>query len=118
VLTIIIACVGLFGLSSYTAEQRTKEIGIRKAMGASVRQIVGMLINEFVRCIVIANIFAWPIAYFANNDWLEDYAFRISQSPWSFVFAAVLTLIIGLLTVIYQAVKAAVANPVETLRYE
>ncbi|MBW2706704.1 MAG: FtsX-like permease family protein, partial [Deltaproteobacteria bacterium] len=118
VLTIIIACVGLFGLSSYTAEQRTKEIGIRKAMGASVLQIVTMLVMEFVRCIVIANIFAWPIAYFVTNDWIEDYAYRISLSPWPFLFAAVLTLAIGLLTVIYQAVKAAVANPAQALRYE
>ena len=118
VFTIIIACVGLFGLSSYTAEQRTKEIGIRKAMGASVLQIVTMLVMEFVRCIVIANIFAWPIAYFVTNDWIEDYAYRISLSPWPFLFAAVLTLAIGLLTVIYQAVKAAVANPAQALRYE
>ena len=118
ILTIAIACVGLFGLSSYMAEQRTKEIGIRKAMGASVRQIVTMLVKEFVHCIVIANIFAWPIAYFVTNDWIEDYAYRISLSPGSFLFAAVLTLAIGLLTVIYQAVKASVANPAEALRYE
>jgi len=87
-------------------------------MGASVRQMVMMLIKEFASCIVVANIFAWPIAYLAMNDWLEGYAYRISLSPWSFIFAAVLTLAIGLLTVIYQAVKAAVANPVESLRYE
>jgi ABC-type antimicrobial peptide transport system permease subunit len=118
VFTILIACVGLFGLASFMAEQRTKEIGIRKAMGASVRQMVAMLIKEFARCILIANIFAWPIAYVAMNDWLEDYAYRISLSPWSFILAAVLTLVIGLLTVIYQAVKAAVASPVESLRYE
>jgi len=118
ILTIIIACVGLFGLSSYMAEQRTKEIGIRKAMGASVRQMVTMLVKEFVRCIVIANIFAWPIAYFVIKDWIEDYAYRISLSPWLFLFAAALTLAIGLLTVIYHAVKAAVANPAEAIRYE
>ena len=118
VLTIIIACVGLFGLSSYTAEQRTKEIGIRKAMGASVKQIVTMLVMEFVRCIVIANLFAWPIAYFVIHDWLEDYAFRISLSTGPFIMAAALALAIGLLTVIYQALKAAEVNPVESLRYE
>ena len=87
-------------------------------MGASVRQIVTMLVKEFVHCIVIANIFAWPIAYFVTNYWIEDYAYRISISPWPFLFAAVLTLAIGLLTVIYQAVRAAVANPAEALRYE
>ena len=118
VLTIIIACVGLFGLSSYTAEQRTKEIGIRKAVGASVLEIVTMLVMEFVRCIVIANIFAWPIAYFVMNDWLEDYAFKISLSLWPFVWAAILALAIGVLTVIYQALKAAEMNPVDALRYE
>jgi len=118
VLTIIIACVGLFGLSSYTAEQRTKEIGIRKAMGASVQEIVTMLVMEFARCIVIANIFAWPIAYFVMNDWLEDYAFKISLSLWPFVWAAILALAIGVLTVIYQALKAAEMNPVDALRYE
>jgi len=118
VLTIVIACVGLFGLALFLAEQRTKEIGIRKAMGASVWQLVMMLIKEFARCIFIANIFAWPIAYVATKSWLEDYAYRISPSPWSFISAAVLTLIIGLLTVSYQAVKAALANPVEALRYE
>jgi putative ABC transport system permease protein len=118
VLTIVIACVGLFGLALFLAEQRTKEIGIRKAMGASVWQLVMMLIKEFARCILIANIFAWPIAYVATNSWLEDYAYRISPSPWSFISAAILTLIIGLLTVSYQAVKAALANPVEALRYE
>jgi putative ABC transport system permease protein len=118
VLTIVIACVGLFGLALFLAEQRTKEIGIRKAMGASVWQLVMMLIKEFARCILIANIFAWPIAYVATNSWLEDYAYRISPSPWSFISATILTLIIGLLTVSYQAVKAALANPVEALRYE
>ena len=118
VLTIIIACVGLFGLSAYTVEQRTKEIGIRKAMGASVLEIVTMLVMEFVRCIVIANIFAWPIAYFVIDDWLEDYAFKISLSLRPFIWAAILTLAIGVLTVIYQALKAAEMNPVDALRYE
>jgi len=117
-LTIIIACIGIFGLSSYMAEQRTKEIGIRKAMGASVRQIVTMLVTEFARCITIANIFAWPIAYLVINDWLKDYAYRITLTPGPFLFAAILTLVIGLLTVIYQAVRAAVANPSDALRYE
>ena len=110
--------MGLFGLSAYTAEQRTKEIGIRKAVGASVNQIVGMLVREFLLCIIIANIFAWPIAYFVLNDWLADYAYRISLSLWPFLMAAGLALAIGLLTVIYQAVRAAGANPVESLRYE
>jgi len=80
--------------------------------------MITMLVKEFVRCIVIANIFAWPIAYFVIKDWIEDYAYRISLSPWLFLFAAALTLAIGLLTVIYHAVKAAVANPAEAIRYE
>jgi len=117
-LTIIIACVGLFGLSSFMAEQRTREIGIRKAMGATTGQMVMLQVKEFVRCIGIANIFAWPIAYLVINDWLKYYAYRVTLTPGPFLFAAILTLVIGLLTVIYQAVRAAVANPSDALRYE
>jgi ABC-type antimicrobial peptide transport system permease subunit len=100
------------------AEQRTREIGIRKAMGATTGQMVMLQVKEFVRCIGIANIFAWPIAYLVIIDWLKDYAYRINLAPGPFLFAAILTLVIGLLTVIYQAVRAAVANPSDALRYE
>jgi len=117
-LTVIIACVGLLGLALFMAEQRKKEIGIRKVLGASVRQMVSMLIKEFVKCIIIANIFAWPIAYFAMNDLLEDYAYRIELGIGSFLLAGLLALIIALSTVSYQAFRAALANPVNAIRYE
>jgi len=117
-LTVIIACVGLLGLASFMAEQRKKEIGIRKVLGASVRQMVSMLIKEFVKCIIIANIFAWPIAYVAMNDLLEDYAYRIELGIGSFLLAGLLALVIALSTVSYQAFRAALANPVDAIRYE
>jgi putative ABC transport system permease protein len=117
-LTVIIACVGLFGLASFMAEQRQKEIGIRKVLGASVRQMVVMLIKEFVKCIIIANVFAWPIAYIAMNDLLEDYAYHIEMGITNFLLAGLLALVIALVTVSYQAFKAALANPVDVIRYE
>ena len=115
---IFIACLGLFGLASFTAEQRTKEIGIRKVLGASVYGIVILLSKEFAKWVLIANIIAWPVAYYAMNKWLQDFAYRINMGVWIFILAGVLTLIIALLTVSYQAVKAALSNPVEALRYE
>ncbi|MGD8286489.1 MAG: FtsX-like permease family protein, partial [Desulfobacterales bacterium] len=106
------------GLASFMAEQRKKEIGIRKVLGASVRQLVAMLIKEFVKCIIVANIFAWPIAYFAMNDLLEDYAYRIELDIGSFLLAGLLALVIALSTVSYQAFRSALANPVDAIRYE
>jgi ABC-type antimicrobial peptide transport system permease subunit len=117
-LAIFIACLGLFGLSSYTAEQRTKEIGIRKVLGASVSGIVGMLSQEFTRLVLIANVFAWPTAYFVSRKWLQSFAYRIPLGWGIFIFALLFSLGIALLTVGYQAFKAARANPVESLRYE
>jgi putative ABC transport system permease protein len=117
-LTVMITCVGLLGLASFLAEQRKKEIGIRKVLGASARQMVAMLIKEFARCILIANLFAWPIAYIVMNDMLEDYAYRIQPGIGSFLAAGLLALVIALGTVSYQAIKAALANPVDAIRYE
>jgi len=117
-LTGIIACVGLLGLASFMAEQRKKEIGIRKVLGASVQQMVSMLIKEFVKCIIIANIFAWPIAYIAMSDMLADYAYRIELGIGTFLLAGLLALVIALGTVSYQAFSAALANPVDAIRYE
>lgn len=117
-LAIFVACIGLFSLASFTTEQRTKEIGIRKVLGASVPGIVFMLSKEFLKWVVIATVIAWPIAYYAMNKWLQNYAYRIEISPWLFVLAGLIALIIALLTVSFQAVKAAGANPVESLRYE
>jgi putative ABC transport system permease protein len=118
VLAIFISCLGLFGLASFTAEQRTKEIGIRKALGASISGIILMLSKEFTKWVLLANIIAWPLAYIAMNQWLQNFAYRISIGLGTFVLASVLALIIALLTVGYQAIKAARANPVEALRYE
>lgn len=117
-LSIIIACLGLFGLVSFSVEQRTKEIGIRKVIGASVTNILLLLSKEFVRLVIISNIVAWPIVYFVMNKWLQNFAYRIHIGWWIFFIAGALALVISLLTVSYQAVKAALANPVETLRYE
>ena len=117
-LSIFIACLGLFGLASFTAEQRTKEIGIRKALGASVSGIILLLSKEFTKWILVANIIAWPIAYLAMNRWLQNFAYRINIGIGTFILAALLALVIALLTVGYQAIKAARANPVEALRYE
>jgi putative ABC transport system permease protein len=117
-LAIFIACLGLFGLASFTAEQRTKEIGIRKALGASISGIIFLLSKEFTKWVLLANIIAWPLAYFAMNRWLQNFAYRINIGLGIFVLAGVLALVISLLTVGYQAIKAARSNPVEALRYE
>jgi len=118
ILTILIACLGLFGLATYAAEQRIKEIGIRKVLGASVGHIVGMLSSDFLKLILIAAVIALPIAWWAMNEWLHDFAYRVAIGWWVFVAAAFVALFIGLATVSFQAIKAAVANPVRSLRTE
>jgi len=117
-LTILIACLGLFGLASFTVEQRTKEVGIRKVLGASVGGIVGLMSKDFAKLVLLANVVAWPVAYFTMNKWLGDFAYRIDLGIGIFAFAGTLALLIALLTVILHAMKAALANPVESLRYE
>ncbi len=117
-LAIFVACLGLFGLISFSVQQRTKEIGIRKTMGASVAQIVLLLSREFMILFGIAILVAWPVVWYAMDRWLQDFAYRIELGPGAFVLGAVLALIIALLTVSFQAVKAAYANPVDALRYE
>lgn len=117
-LAIFISCLGLFGLASFMAEKRTKEIGIRKVLGASVSSLLRLLSKEFTKWILIGNIIAWPIAYFAMNKWLQTYPNRINISIWIFLFSGALALFIALATVSYRAIKTATANPVETLRYE
>ncbi len=117
-LGIFIACLGLFGLAAFTAEQRTKEIGIRKVLGASVSNIMILLSREFARWVLLANIIAWPVAYFVMNRWLQNFAYRINIGWWVFITAALLALIIALFTVGFQAAKSALANPSESLRYE
>jgi len=118
VLTIFVACLGLFGLVTYAAEQRTKEIGIRKVLGASVTQVTKMLSKEFLKLVLIASLIAFPAAWWAMNKWLQSFAFRITISWWVFVVAAATALLIALITVSSQAIKAAMANPVNSLRSE
>ncbi|MGC4101688.1 ABC transporter permease [Ferruginibacter sp.] len=118
VLAIVIACLGLFGLATYMAEQRNKEIGIRKVLGASVGNVVAMLSKEFLLLVGVASILAFPVAWWAMNKWLEDFAYRININAWVFIAAAVIALLIALFTVSFQAIKAALANPVKSLRTE
>ncbi|UCE40746.1 MAG: ABC transporter permease [Candidatus Aminicenantes bacterium] len=118
ILAVFIACLGLFGLASFTAEQRTKEIGIRKVLGASVSGIVLLLSKEFTKWVLIANAIAWPIAYFALRIWLQGFAYRTNLTFTAFIFSAVISLLVAVLTVNYQAIKSAVTNPVDSLRYE
>ncbi len=117
-ISIFISCLGLFGLAAFTAEQRTKEIGIRRVLGASISGIVALLSNSFVKWILIANIIAFPIAWFAMNKWLQNFTYHIDIGWWTFVLAGWIALVIGLLTVSLQAIRAATANPVKALRYE
>ena len=117
-LTVFIAFLGLFGLASFMAERRTKEIGIRKVLGAGISGIVMLLTREFARWVLVANVFAWPAAYYVSRRWLQGFAYRIDLGWEIFVFSAVTALIIAVATVSYQAVKAATANPIKALRYE
>jgi ABC-type antimicrobial peptide transport system permease subunit len=118
VLTVLIACLGLFGLASFMAEKRTKEIGIRRVLGANISGIVLLLTREFAKWVVVANIIAWPAAYFVSNRWLQGFAYRIDLGWEIFAVSAVVALVIAAATVSYQAIKAATSNPVDALRYE
>jgi putative ABC transport system permease protein len=115
---IFIACLGLFGLSLFTTTQRTKEMGIRKVLGATMQQVLVLLSIDFIRLVVLANLVAWPVAYWCVRKWLEGYAFRIQINPWLFVLPTLLVLLIAWLTIGFQTWKAARSNPVDALRYE
>jgi putative ABC transport system permease protein len=115
---ILISCLGLFGLAAYMAEQRTKEVGIRKTLGATVPNIVLHFLKEYWPLIVLANVLAWPLAYFLMTKWLQSFAYRAHIGILIYMLSGTLALVIALLTVSYQAIKAATANPVDSLRYE
>jgi len=117
-LTIFISCIGLFGLSVLSAEKRTKEIGIRKVLGASVRNVVSLLSTDFLKLVFIALLIAIPMAWLAANKWLENYPYRITLSWWMFSIAGLLVIVVAFVTVSFQAMKAAFANPVKNLRTE
>ena len=117
-LAFLIACLGLFGLVTYAAEQRMREIGIRKVLGASVSNIAGMLSTDFLKLVIISAVIAFPLAWWTMNKWLQGFAYRINISWWVFIIAGILALFIALITVSFQSIKAAIANPVKSLRTE
>jgi len=117
-LSIFIACLGLFGLSAFMAEKRTKEIGVRKVLGASVPGVVALLSKDFVKLTLIASVLAFPVAWYLMNKWLQDFAYRITINWWIFIFAACSSLFIALIAVSFNAIKAAITNPVKSLRTE
>jgi putative ABC transport system permease protein len=117
-LSILVACLGLFGLATFTAEVKTKEIGIRKTLGASTSSVTYLLSKEFIKWILIANLVAWPLGWFLMNKWLQNFAYRIHIGCFFFFFTIVFTLLTALFSFIFQALKAAWANPVDSLRYE
>jgi putative ABC transport system permease protein len=118
VIAILIACLGLFGLAAYVTTQRTKEIGIRKALGASAGSIVLLLFKDFGKWIVLANLISWPIAYIVMNDWLQHFVFRTDIRLLDFPLALLAGLVVAFITIAYQTIGAARANPVHALRHE
>lgn len=117
-LAVFVACLGLFGLTSYMTEQKTKEIGIRKVLGASVVNVLFLTTRQFIILIMFANFIAWPLAYYFMNKWLEDFAFRINIGIETFILSAAVIIFIAVFTISFQALKASLANPVKSLRYE
>jgi len=117
-LAILVACLGLFGLAAYTAQQRTKEIGVRKILGASVGGIILLLSRDFTKLVLIALLAAIPVAYVAMDRWLDTFAYRISIPWWIFLVAGLMALVVAWLSVSYQSIRAGLANPINSLRYE
>ena len=118
ILSIFIAILGLFSLTSYTVIKRTKEIGLRKVVGASVNRIVFMLIKDITKWVILVNIIAWPLSYLYIEKWLSNFAYRVDVRPETFLISGAITLLISILTIIYQSVKAARSRPIKALRYE
>lgn len=117
-LAVFLSCLGLFGLSAFLAEQKTKEIGIRKILGSSSFGIIALFSKDFSRWVLLANVFAWPVAYLVSHTWLQSFPYRTGVSVWTLVLSAAVALLISLLTVSYQSMKAATATPLKALRYE
>jgi putative ABC transport system permease protein len=117
-LAIIISCLGLFGLAAYTAERRTKEIGVRKVLGASVTGITALLSKDFIKLVVLSCLVAFPVAWWMMHSWLQNYKYRIEISWWIFLAAGIAAILIALITISFQSIKAAIANPVKSLRTE
>jgi ABC-type antimicrobial peptide transport system permease subunit len=117
-LTILISCMGLFGLATFMAETRTKEIGVRKVLGANVSAIVLLLSRDFLKLVIIAFIIATPVAWYAMNTWLQNYSYRVGIEWWIFAGAGFLSILIAAITTGYQSIRAATANPVKSLKME
>jgi putative ABC transport system permease protein len=117
-LAVFISCLGLFGLASFMADLRTKEIGIRKVLGASVSGIFALLLKEFAKWVIVANAIAWPLGYLVMERWLKNFAYRTDFALWIFAVSGILGLVIAVVTVSYQSIKASIADPVDSLRYE
>ena len=117
-LAILIASLGLLGLTIFTVERRIKEIGIRKVLGASIFMIVFLISKEFLKWVLLANLIAWPVAYYFMNNWLANFAYHSAITIWVFILSGIIALVIALITVSSQTIKAATANPVKSLRYE
>ncbi|MGA8265614.1 MAG: ABC transporter permease, partial [Ignavibacteriaceae bacterium] len=118
ILSVIVAAMGLFGLSSFATEVRMKEIGIRKVLGADIFNISLLLSKDFTKWVLAANIIAWPVAYYAISKWLDDFAFKTDMGIWIYILSAIAALLISVITISFQSIKAANTNPVKTLRYE
>jgi putative ABC transport system permease protein len=118
IISILISCLGLFGLATFAAQQRIKEIGVRKVLGASIGSIVGLLSGDFIKLVIVSIVIATPLTWYVMDKWLQDFAYRISIQWWMFVLAGALAVIIAMITVSSQAVKAAIANPVKSLKSE
>jgi putative ABC transport system permease protein len=117
-LAIVISCLGLLGLAAYTAERRVKEIGIRKVLGATVSGIAGLLSADFLKLVIVSCVVAFPVAYLVMSQWLDNYKYRITISWWVFAASGCLAMLIAMLTISFQSIKAAIANPVKSLRSE
>lgn len=117
-LSIFVACLSLFGLAAYTAERRTKEIGVRKVLGASVQNLVSLLSKDLVKLVILAAVIAFPVAGWAMNKWLQHFVYKTSISWWVFAAGGIAAILIALVTVSFQTIKAAIANPVKSLRTE
>jgi putative ABC transport system permease protein len=117
-LAFFIACMGMYGLVFLSVAQRVKEIGIRKVLGASIKDIAVLFARDAVKWVLIANVLAWPIAYYFIDRWLSDFAYRTAVSPWIFILSGIFALVVALVTISSHAIRAAMANPMESLRYE
>lgn len=118
ILAIFISCLGLFGLATFTAESRTKEIGVRKVLGSSAREIVFLLSRDFAKWVLLGTLIAWPVAWYGMNLWLQSFAYKTQISIWVFVSSGILALLVALVTISFRTIKAANSNPVKSLKYE